>query len=272
MRLHLSILATLLASTAAAGADDGPDKWQFQITPYLWLPTISASLNYPPPPDGGGPGVVVGPTDWLDLLNGVALINGGARKGRFSLSADYVYLGLKSEDDVVVSVTDGETLPIEIDLNIGAVTKFNGYSFTLAAGYALQNTERSKLEAIAGARYLGLEFTSDWNLTVDITGPGNGEIILPAEGSLTEEVKLWDGIVGVRGWLAIGDGRWAAPYYFDIGAGDSDLTWQALLGLSYAYSWGDLVLVYRHLEYEGGSEALDELALSGPTFGARFRF
>ncbi len=273
MRLHISILATLLASTSAAGADDAPDKWQFHITPYLWLPTISADVAFTSPPEeggGGGPGIDAGPTDWLDLLNGAALINGGARKGRFSLGADYVYLSLKSEDDKVISVTDGDTIPVDITLNIGAVTKFNGHSFTLTGGYVLQNTDRLSLEAIAGARYLGLDLTSDWNLTVDITGP-NDDILLPAEGSLTQEVKVWDGIVGVRGRLAIGDGRWAAPFYVDIGAGDSDLTWQALLGVSYSYGWGDLLLMYRHLDYDG-SGILESLILSGPTFGARFRF
>jgi hypothetical protein len=46
-----------------------------------------------------------------------------------------------------------------------------------------------------------------------------------------------------------------------------------MTGVSYTYGWGDLMLVYRHLDYDEGTDGfVQSLALSGPAFGARFRF
>lgn len=68
-------------------------------------------------------------------------------------------------------------------------------------------------------------------------------------------------------------GRWIFPYYADVGAGASDLTWQASVGLGYRYDWGDLKLEYRHMNYQGDEDALvQELTMSGPSLGATFRF
>lgn len=36
-------------------------------------------------------------------------------------------------------------------------------------------------------------------------------------------------------------GQWFVPYHFDIGVGESTLTWQAAVGLGYAFRWGDVV-------------------------------
>ncbi len=58
-----------------------------------------------------------------------------------------------------------------------------------------------------------------------------------------------------------------------IVSGDSKLTWNAMIGLSYAFGWGDLIMVYRHLEYDQDSDnLLQGLRFSGPVVGARFRF
>jgi len=50
----------------------------------------------------------------------------------------------------------------------------------------------------------------------------------------------WDGILGVTGQVWLGDGRWYMPYYMDVDTGSSNRTWQALLGLGYAFDWGDV--------------------------------
>ena len=63
------------------------------------------------------------------------------------------------------------------------------------------------------------------------------------------------------------------PYYADIGAGDSDLTWQAMAGIGYSYGWGDVLLTYRHLSYDEGTDGLvQDLELSGPAIAVNFRF
>jgi hypothetical protein len=43
--------------------------------------------------------------------------------------------------------------------------------------------------------------------------------------------------------------------------------------VGYSFPWGDLLFVYRHLEYQqDDGELLERLALSGPAFGASFHF
>jgi hypothetical protein len=118
---------------------------------------------------------------------------------------------------------------------------------------------------------LDLEATVEWNLTAEVTTPG-GDVILPAQGSIAQDKALWDGIIGMRGHFALGEGNWSVPFYVDAGTGDSDLTWQAMAGFTYTYGWGDLMLVYRHLAYDQGDELFETLSFSGPGVGARFRF
>ena len=63
------------------------------------------------------------------------------------------------------------------------------------------------------------------------------------------------------------------PYYFDIGAGDCDLTWQAELGLTYSFGWGDLGVAWRYLDYDLKSDGpIEELNFNGPAVGAIFRW
>jgi len=270
----LTLVITFWAGTSFADSDT--DEWQFQMTPYLWLPTIDGTLKYDlPQSSGGSPNVEIGPTDWLDLLNIGALVSGTARKGPFSLYSDVVYLSLTSKNDgriVSVGPGSGGAIPIGADLNLDTRTDLDGLLWTFAAGYSLQSTEKTTVDAFAGVRYMGVDVSTKWNLTTAITTP-MGDTVLPAAGNIGNDKDLWDGLVGIRGRTKVGNGNWSVPYYFDIGAGSSDLTWNAMLGLSYTYGWGDLVFAYRHLQYDQDSDSLlQDFSFSGPGFGATFRF
>ena len=44
-------------------------------------------------------------------------------------------------------------------------------------------------------------------------------------------------------------------------------------GVGYRYNWGELKLVYRHIEWDLGSDGLVEtMSISGPAFGATWNF
>jgi len=97
--------------------------------------------------------------------------------------------------------------------------------------------------------------------------------LLAAQGSIGSDTELWDGVVGVRGYFRFADGNWSVPYYLDLGAGSSDLTWNAIAGLSRTFGWGDLMFVYRHLQYDEDADGLmQNFSFSGPALGARFSF
>jgi hypothetical protein len=219
-------------------------------------------MNFTPPPGGGSaPNIEVGPTDWLDWLNIGVLVGGTARRGRFSIFTDVVYLSMtKNGDGRVVSV-EGDlggnpiSIPVGANLNLNTRSNLDGLAWTIATGYTIKETGKSSLDIFAGARLFDVDVSASWDLTADVTGPGGGQL-LSAQGSRRAGTELWNGIVGVRGHIGIGDGKWSVPYYFDAGAGSSDMTWNAIAGLSRAYDWGNLLLAYRHLEYDEGSDGL----------------
>lgn len=273
--------AVLLVSAFPVFAKEAGSDWRYRLTPYLWLPTIDGSLKYSlPPGSGGSPELSVGPTDWLDLLNAGLLLSGSASRGRLSIYSDLVYLSLTSKNDGrVLTVDDTVTvpgtripIPISADFNLNTRTGLDGLVWSVAAGYELASTETSSLSGFVGARYFGVDASSSWDLTADISVPGVG-VVLPAQGSIGEDVDLWDALIGVRGQFKLGEGRWATLYHLDVGAGDSDLTWNAMVGVYYAYGWGDLVFAYRHLAYDQSSNKfLQDFSFGGPGFGATFKF
>ena len=81
-----------------------------------------------------------------------------------------------------------------------------------------------------------------------------------------------DAHLGIRGQANLG-GNWYLPYHLDIGAGQSDLTWQAAGGVGYRLNWGDVNLVYRHMKWDFSSgTSIDDMSFSGPLLAAKFRF
>lgn len=54
---------------------------------------------------------------------------------------------------------------------------------------------------------------------------------------------------------------------------DCDLTWQAELGLTYSFGWGDLGVAWRYLDHDLKSDGpIEELNFNGPAVGAIFRW
>ncbi|MCZ6716480.1 MAG: hypothetical protein O6946_05370 [Gammaproteobacteria bacterium] len=283
MRIFSVILALIFAlSCGVALAEPRSDKWQYQLTPfpYAWLLVIEGNLKYNLPPGSGSPNISIGPTDWLDFSNFGGVVSGSARKRGFAIFSDLVVLRTSSNNNGrVVSVEDTvtipgtrTTIPVSAALNLNTQTELDGIVWMLAGGYALKEPDTTTLDVFAGLRFFGVDVESNWNLTAAITTPG-GEVVLPAQGSIKRGTDLWDGIVGIRGHLGIGAGLWSVPYYFDVGTGSSQLTWNAMAGLAYTFKWGEIFAVYRHLEYDQNSDSLlQDFSFSGPTLGASFDF
>ena len=105
-----------------------------------------------------------------------------------------------------------------------------------------------------------------------MTGPA-GTAAFARAGSVERSTDLFDGIIGARGRLRFGNSPWFVPYYIDVGAGSSDLTWQGAVGVGYGFRWGDVVFSYKYLYYdEGDDKFIQELKLGGFAIGANFRF
>jgi hypothetical protein len=98
--------------------------------------------------------------------------------------------------------------------------------------------------------------------------------VVDREGSHTSRVKNVDAIVGCKGRLGFGDSdSWFVPYYFDVGTGESDLTWQAMAGLGYTFDWGDVLVALRYLEYDLQSDStIEAVTFNGPAIAVSFRW
>jgi hypothetical protein len=272
-KFKLGTLAMALAGcalvTAPAAAESTGDQWTFALTPYLWLPNINGSLKYDLPSISAKPEVETGPNDYLENLDMAFMISGEARTGKWSVFTDYIYLDFGDENSRVKSF-GGTIIDDTVAIDLGTKSSLSGSLWTLVGGYAVVQDPGATLDVIGGFRYLGIEAKTDWNLSATISSSGE---TLAASGSISEDGDLWDGIIGVRGHVKLGGSNWVIPYYADIGAGDSDLTWQAMAGITYNWNWGGVSLVYRHLSYDMDSDKLlQDVEFSGPALGATFRF
>ena len=81
-----------------------------QLTPYIWLPSIDTTANYPVP--GGGTAtttVSTGAGELISKLNFAAMAAGEVRYDRFSLLTDIMYLNASSSSSRIRSFDLGLT-------------------------------------------------------------------------------------------------------------------------------------------------------------------
>ena len=270
----LTLLGSLVASAVQAQAP--ADRWTFTLTPYLWLPSVDGSLRYGPPATGGAPNVGIDGDSLLEALDFAFMLAGEARKGRWSITTDYIYLDLSSDSSSIKSIDfNPGSGPVNVrntSLNVNADTELKGSLWTLIGGYSVIYQPRHTMDIIGGVRYLHLKASTSWLLSAAVAGP-IGSRSFDAAGRVEKSDDLWDVIIGVRGRVKIGDGNWFVPYHLDAGGGSSRLTWQGLLGVGYSFKWGDLLFNYRYLSYEqGGNKLIDELTFGGFSAGVAFRF
>ena len=259
--------AVATALTLLGGTSHASD-WSFSLTPYLWLPNIEADGTTDSPPDtdeGGEPSYEVGPADYLEHLNMVLMLAGEARRENWSLRADVIYLDMGNERAAVKSIS-GPGGEIEIPVNAGTSSSFEALEVQATLGYWVIDQPNAAVEIFGGVRYFDISFDLDW----EFDGPLD---LLPQSGRIEQSTDPLDAIVGANARFALGSGKWFVPLHADIGTGDSSLTWQFSGGVGYSFSWGDLLLVYRHLELEHDPvDVVESMALSGPAIGASFRF
>jgi hypothetical protein len=150
--------------------------------------------------------------------------------------------------------------------------------WTLAGGYTVAEGNWGTIDLLAGFRLLYIGATTNFLLATAITRP-DGTVALGKSGSLAASRDIWNGIGGIRGrvYLAnmdwFGGGRIFVPFYLDVGAGGSNVTWQAFSGVGYQSGRLGVSIGYRHLAFNQGSSAkIQKLVLGGPILAANISF
>lgn len=236
----LGLVATMPAGgeerVSAENMFDG--QWHFGVTPYAWLPTIYTSATFQPLGIAGGvqANMHSDPGTYLHNLSFAFFLTGEARKGEWSLLADYIYMKFDSQNSGVKPLNVGggaAALPFDASMSLKSNV------LTLAGSYTAWRRGASHLDILAGTRYLNMDPTLDFSL-FGIAGGRNA----------SASMNKWDAIAGLKGQLDLdAEGKWFTPYYLDVGAGSANSTWQALVGVGYRYGWGDLTLAVRNLSY-----------------------
>ena len=271
--LWAAVVLGALATPAAAAIDPYDGNWHFNLTPYVWLPNVNGSTDLPVnsltnrqdvPLGTVRASAEMGPNDYLQNLQGAIMLTGEARKGAWSVFTDIIYMDFGNQDTHVRSLTgsDGRALNT---FGVKTDTELSGTVWTLAGAYSVFHRSDSHLDVLAGFRYVGIDSSLKLNF--------NGNLdILDVSRKTSGDQEAWDGIVGFKGEVRFGDGqRWYVPYYADIGTGDSNWTWQALVGIGYAFDWGDINLSLRNLSYDFDKHDA-HLRFTGPALGVSFHW
>lgn len=237
------LLATALPVKADSGSGD--DGWKFSGSAYLWAAGVEGT-------SAAGDEIDISFTDLLDSLDGGIMGILAARKGRWTLIGDILYLSIHQETGSTANLIG---LPVKLDVDV----KLRGFVSTLGVAYRVIDDDITSLDLLAGARYINLDVDFDADF-------GAGRIKYSDSGDAL------DGIIGGQALISLTD-RWYLSFYGDVGAGDSKLTWQAWPGVGYRFEKVDAVAGYRHLAWEtDDGDTFENLNFSGPMIGVKFRF
>jgi hypothetical protein len=269
--LFISFFVLAAATQPAAAAEEATQEagWEFGAEVYLWGSSIGGKT-------GSGSDIDIDFSSLFDDLEMAFMGLFGARKGKWSLLSDVIYLDVEDKNgsgnvNVPVGPLGGSTVKV----NVGADVTVTGWIVTPAVGYNVIETKKGRLDVLAGARYLYLKSDAKLNITeeLDIELRNKGITGLrQINDRIIDKGHVWDGIVGVRGHLNLNE-KWYLTGHADVGTGDSDLTWQVLAGGGYRFSKFDVILAYRYMEWDfDDSEAFEDLDLSGPYLGVKYIF
>ena len=267
----LVVAMTVMILSNSALAQQPVDKangWQFGASIYGWFPDLNGQAVFSP--EGSDSEFEVDIENILENLEMVLMGSFDARKGSFGVFTDIIYMDVGDAGNTSV---DGSVGPSEVPTNVTADVSFDmeSWIWNLLAYFRALDKSGATLDIVAGTRYLDVEQEVKW----DITAVVDGDVpVAERTGEVGGGVTNWDAIFGVRGRFAFGTKKALfVPYYLDMGVGDSDLTWQGVAGLGYAFGWGEIVAAWRHLYYDMPSgSAIGEISFSGPEAGVTFRW
>jgi hypothetical protein len=244
----MSVLAPITASGQESTAAPG-SGWTFTATPYVWFAGLEGDVGT----IRGLPAAEVDASfsDIIENTDVALMLAAEARRGRWGLLLDLVYLDLSAEAD-----TPG---PLFGGADLTSTTVFA----TVSAAYRLIEHGRLSADAVAGARL--------WYADTELELSAG---LLAGRGA--QEKEVWaDPVIGFRSHVELGRGFFLAPFA-DIGGFGvgSDLTWQ--IGSTVGYRIKDWLWIragYQHLmvDYEDDGFIYD-VEMTGPILGLGFRF
>lgn len=258
MRLHISVwvaCGVLHAGTAiAAEAPPAPavdaaysDEWKFSVSPYLWAPALSGKITH-----GRLPAVDFDASfdKIFDNLDFAAMLMGDARKGRYSIFGDLLYVKVGAQGDTPRGL-----------LATSADVKNESFTGMIGAGYSVLDRSEHSLDVVGGLRV--------WSVDTDLRFKGR----LGDTRKYSDSATWVDAMVGVRGTYNFHSKAYLTGWGM-IGAGGAQADWDLGLGVGYNFNKSISATVgYRAMgvDYERNGFKYD-VVLQGPIAGLTIRF
>ena len=218
------------------------NNWRFSGTISGWAPASWATVTTDHLTKSADSSI----SDNIKSAGGMAMLTAEAHKGDWGLMGDLVYWQMLGDSNKVVPILRGAG-----SVDVGTNSKTTQTMLTVAATYTAYNSPSLYLDGLAGARYISSTSTlaATGNLSVD----AGGRVVSTSVSRYPSRVdQTTDPVIGFKGRARISDTSWFVPFYADVGKGpgSNNTTWQALVGVGNAYSWGDVTLAYRAMYFD----------------------
>jgi len=240
------------------------DDWRFSgtisaWTPASWITSTAGNLSK------------TGDTSISDNLNSagsIAFLSAEAHKGNWGAMADLVYWQMTGNDSFSKSKY---VLGNDRSLYGGSNAQQTQTILTLAGTYTGYRSDNFYVDGLLGIRYISSTITVQANTQYSV----NGVTKLAVEKTPSFTNQTTDPVIGFKGRARIGDSSWFIPYYADAGKGpgSNNTTWQTLVGVGDAFSWGDITLAYRAMGFHLKTTSTNaNYTNAGPQLSATINF
>jgi hypothetical protein len=238
--------ASGLPDSPPARANTADDTWKFDVAPYAFIPGVHGTVGL----FGHDASIHASGSDLLSNFQGGIAGVVEAQKGRFLMPIDLIWTNIATTKNIPIGDPDQRSVRAE----------FSQFIFTPKFGYRMWDGERLKFDALFGVRY--------WHLGQTLT-------LRPSNVSRDASANWVDVLGGARALLYMTPKAWFT-ISSDVGAGQSDLDYQAL-GLvnfqpkpllGFFVGWR-----YLYVDYQNNPGTfLYNVAQSGPMFGLNMQF
>lgn len=221
---------------------NGPG-WHFAASPYLWFAGEHGTIGV----DGYSSSIHVSPGDLLSKFDIGFMGAFEARKGRWIIPIDFLWIRLKDDKAIpedIIGVTE-----VNVHINESVLTPKAGYRFV--------DSEKWKVDAVAGFRY--------WHLGQSINFIG-----IPQQ--LTNSQNWVDVVAGARIQKPLSQ-KITIDLLGDAGGGAANLDYQIVTFLSYNVKPKIALLAgwrYLAINYRPSTTFVNDTVTSGVFAGATF--
>jgi len=240
--IFFGLLAFLLTAQPVWAAEESNDEWKFDGALYLWAADIDIE-------DSDGEDSTISFNEIVNNLDIVFMGHLGGQKEKLGFMIDTIYLDLSEteRDHVAPGIIHDKT-------------EIQSIIITPVMTYRVVEDDQFNLDVLGGMRYMYMDVNLKFNVLDD----------------LGDDASVYNGVIGFRGNAQLNK-NWNLPFYYDIGKGDSELTYQAFAGASYSFSSFNLSAGYRYMKFkfdddDDFGEVLNNMVIKGPIVGAKFWF